>query len=106
MSPTPCRKCTWSVTWVTTSTTTGPQPITYTSPGFWANVMGPESDAGERRRALAPLLRRQQLQQPAANPANNDYRPSGYTYTLTVPTTGAPSSIAFQVFDAGLYQRS
>ena len=35
-------------------------------------------------------------------PANNDYRSSGYTYTLTVPSTGAPSSIAFQVFDAGL----
>jgi Flp pilus assembly protein TadG len=103
--PNPLPTCTWSVTWVTTTTAPGPQPITYTSPGFWANVMGPESDAVNGD-AHSPRCYGGNLCGSPASPANNDYRASGYTYTLTVPTTGAPTSIAFQVFDAGLYPRS
>ena len=30
---------------MTTTTVTGPQPIDYGNPGFWANIMGPDSDA-------------------------------------------------------------
>ena len=105
--PTPLPTCTWTVTWVTHTTSPGPQPITYPSPGFWANVAGPESDAtngdvfstrcygGNNCVAGAP-----------GHVTNNSYRSGGYTYAITVPTTNVPSSLAVQVFDAGLYPRS
>ena len=54
-------------------TTTCPQPITYTSPGFWANVMGPESDAVNGD-AHSPRCYGGNNCGSPANPANNDYR--------------------------------
>jgi hypothetical protein len=83
----------------------GSQPITYPNPGFWAQVAGPESDATDGD-AHSPRCYGGNLCGSPALPANNDYRPAGYTYAITVPTTNVPSSLDVQVFDAGLYPRS
>ena len=105
--PSPLPTCTWTVTWVTTTTITGPQPITYPSPRFWANVAGPESDAsnGDVYSTRCYGGNNCIVSSPPGHATNNSYRAGGYTYAITVPTTNVPSSLAVQVFDAGLYPR-
>ena len=85
---------------------TGPQPITYPSPGFWANVAGPESDATNGDVYSTRCYGGNNcINLPPGHVTNNSYRSGGYTYAITVPTTNVPSSLDVQVFDAGLYQR-
>ena len=103
--PTPNPTCTWSVIWTTTITVAGPQPITYPNPGFWPQVAGPESDATNGD-VFSSTCYGGNLCGSPPNPVNNSYRPTGYTYAITVPTTNVPASLDVQVFDAGLYPRS
>jgi Flp pilus assembly protein TadG len=109
--------CVWTNTY--TTTTTGPQPITYTSPEFWANIMGPESSANNGDVFSPKCYGGNDCVQSGGggNPGyqtNNSYnrslpatpKPTGYTYTITVPSTATTSDLQVQVFDAGLYPRA
>ncbi len=107
--------CVWTNTYSTT--TTGPQPITYSSPEFWANIMGPESSANNGDVFSPKCYGGNDCVQAGGggNPGtqtNNSYRtladgvtPTGYTYTITVPSTASTADLQVQVFDAGLYDR-
>ncbi len=104
--PIPNPTCTWTVTWVTSTPGTTPQPITYPSPGFWPTVAGPESDATNGDAYSTKCYGGNNcINVPPGHVTNNSYRSGGYTYAVTVPTTNVPSSLDVQVFDAGLYQR-
>jgi len=100
--PVPNPTCVWNWTSVTT-TTTYPQPIDYGNPGFWANIMAPESDASNGD-AYSPKCYGGNF---CSTTTNNSYadHTAGYIYTLTMGPT-APTSVDFKVFDAGLYARS
>ena len=105
--PSPLPTCTWSVTWVTYTTVVRAPADHLPEPRLLGQRRGPRVRRDQRRRLLDPVLRGNNcVAGPPGHVTNNSYRSGGYTYAITVPTTNAPSSLAVQVFDAGLYPRS
>ncbi len=100
--------CTWP--------TSTPLPTYYTSPGFWANIMGPASDATNGDAFSPQCYNGRYCTTATTDDGDANYNelhdnhsgPSaaGYRYTVSVPKAtdgGVATSVAIQVFDAGHY---
>ena len=78
-----------------------PTDSSYTQPNLWGNIHGERTDAQKGDAFATKCFKAEAPNCPLANPS---YRPSGYLYTIDVPT--GMKGMDVQIYDAGLAPRS